>query len=261
MYENIEVSRFCICADQEGHEWIKKNTPPEKLAKLCFHDPDKDALRSLRLVFSERNQYAEFGKERFIKLTTFKWQLIRDSILAHPDSLTHLFSDLDVIWFTNPFYYEQISSFSGILAQDDTPKASTSIHLCSGIMFFPNENRSLQILNSLFQRQLTSNISGFLIPDEPILNQWYKEAKPLQPKLAVLDSKQFIIGHRFLYSLFWRTSQRDKMVCFHVNYVVGEKRKARRAKAVLCRKQGDLRWIPYFAMELTSIIFSKLLRR
>jgi Nucleotide-diphospho-sugar transferase len=167
---------------------------------------------------------------------------------------------LDVIWFSNPFRHEHNSLFARILAQDDTPKASSNIHLCSGIMLFPNENRSLQILNSLFEKQLTSNMNGSLIPDEPILNQWYADVKQFDPKLTVLDSKRYVIGHRFFHSLLWRSAQREQIVCFHVNYVVGEKRKARRARAILCRREGDWRWIHYSAVELFLTFFSKHLR-
>jgi hypothetical protein len=253
IFKNVQVSRFCICADSEGQDWILRNTPKEKLESLCFHRPEESALDGLNLDLSQRGKYSEFGKDRFIKLTTFKWQLMRDSMKAHPDSRALLFSDLDVIWFSDPFSQDQLTPISKIFAQDDTPKYSKSIHLCSGIMFFPQDSETIEILDALFKRQLDSNMKGLLIPDEPILNQWFRETRKVSLPLLALDSRRFVIGHRFLHSLLWRSSRREQMVCFHVNYVVGENR-----KAILGRLQGDWRWPGLAFIEFVLIIVSKV---
>jgi hypothetical protein len=258
IFKRLKFTRLCISSDIPGRNWVIRNTPQNKLHTLCFHDPNQSALDSLGLDFSEVANYTEFGKDRFIKLTTFKWQIIRDSLQSHPDSGGVLFSDLDVIWFSDPFYKDINPIPEKILAQDDTPQQGENIHACSGIMFFPRKKPSVEILNILFEKQLNTNKKGILIPDEPILNQWLLETKVNSSDFSLFDSRSFVIGHRFLHSLFWRKNRRENMICFHINYIVGDKRKSKRARAILSRQSGDLRWIKFAVIEFVILIFTRL---
>lgn len=248
-------------SDKAGKNWILRNTPQNKLHSLCFHDPELSALKAMNLVISENNNYSEFGKDKFIKLTTFKWQLIHDSLSSHTDLKGALFSDLDVFWFLNPFQYDLMENTSKILAQDDTPKSNKEKHFCSGIMFFPNSSKSKEVLDSLFYKQLESNSAGNLIPDEPILNQWFQSTKYDAEFISTLNSKRFVIGHRFFHVMFWRRYTREKMVCFHFNYVIGELRKWERGKALLNRMEGNHRWIIYYAFELFRVVLERISKK
>jgi hypothetical protein len=258
IYQKFERERICVCADDSGREWILKNTPEAKIASLCFHNPDKSALKLLGLDTTEVNHYSEFGNERFVKLTTFKWQLLRDSLCEHTKTSGVLFTDLDVIWFQNPF--EKTFEFKSgkILAQDDTPEDSKAIHLCSGIMFFPNKVTSLDLLNKLFTKQLSENAIGNLTPDEPTLNNWFRAIGQDSNLLTVFATDQYIIGHRFFHFLLRRSAHSGKEICFHLNYVVGEVRKNRRAKAILSRRNKGLNWIFLLAVELLLQSFARV---
>ena len=261
IYDKFENERFCISSDEAGKEWILANTPDEKLASLCFHDPENFALNSLGLNLSGSEKYSEFGKERFIKLTTFKWHLIGDSLKIHRDSPGVLFTDLDVIWFQSPLEQELSGSDSRIFVQDDTPKNHQFIHLCSGVMYFPNNSYSIELLSKLFSEQFNANANGNLIPDEPILNRWFLDSNQDSTKLSVLDREKFIIGHRYFYFLLERRARRQKAVCFHLNYVVGEDRKNRRAKALLSRKVGSFAWIFYASIDFFEVVLRRLTAR
>jgi hypothetical protein len=214
-------------------------------------------VQLLGLGSSPNYSYSQFGKERFIKLTTFKWQLLRDSLKMHSDLSGVLFTDLDVLWFRNPFLLELREPPIKILAQDDTPNGGKSLHVCSGIMYFPNTKYSIKLLDNLFNTQFHLNKSGNLTPDEPILNNWIKDMGQSQNKLAVFDPHKFIIGHRFFHFMLRKKTLRHQAVCFHLNYVVGELRKHRRAKALVGREEKSLTWFFYFVIELFLVGISR----
>jgi hypothetical protein len=261
IYRQLENVRFCICSDEAGKKWILSNTPNEKLGSLCFHDPEGFALKRLGLDASVNKEYSEFGKERFIKLTTFKWYLIREVLSIHKEARGALFTDLDVIWFKNPFMHDLEESSTRIFAQDDTPKDSKFIHLCSGIMYFPNTEYSIKLLGDLFSEQLDTNVDGNLIPDEPILNKWFMKIGQDLTQLSPLDQQKYIIGHRYFHFFLKRKALRQEVVCFHLNYVIGEYRKYRRAKALASRMEDGAAWIFYSAMDFVEVMLRRLLTR
>jgi hypothetical protein len=218
-------------------------------------------LNRLGLNSFGNEKYSEFGKERFIKLTTFKWYLIGNSLKTHEDSSGVLFTDLDVIWFQNPFEQELNGAYRKILVQDDTPKNSEFIHLCSGIMYFPNTEYAIKLLGDLFSEQLEENFNGNLIPDEPILNKWFKKTGQDPTHLSLLDKQRYLIGHRYFHFLLKQKTLRQRVVCFHLNYVIGEDRKNRRAKALASRMEDGAAWIFYATMDFVQVMFRRLLIR
>jgi hypothetical protein len=166
-----------------------------------------------------------------------------------------------VIWFKNPFMHDLEESSTRIFAQDDTPKDSRFIHLCSVIMYFPNTEYSIKLLGDLFSEQLDTNVDGNLIPDEPILNKWFMKIGQDLTQLSPLDQQKYIIGHRYFHFFLKRKALRQEVVCFHLNYVIGEYRKYRRAKALASRMEDGAAWIFYSAMDFVEVMLRRLLTR
>lgn len=254
----IHDSTICVAGDSLGLTWVRKNLSASQTRQLCTHQiPEKD-LFELNLLPTRYSTYSNFGQERFIKLTTFKWFLISDILQRHPNLDYVIFSDLDVLWLKTPeigiFNTTEYASCLAII-QNDTPRGNPTTYFCTGIMFWKNCLESSSVLNSLFVDQMQSNVSGSLIPDEPIFNQWFQKRKN-QSLVKALPSNQFVIGHRFFHLILSINFDLQKINAFHSNYVVGEKAKAQRLQAIIHRQSKNIRWLPAFFKILIQKLFS-----
>jgi hypothetical protein len=251
--------RICIAGDEAGKISILKIANTKQKEIICFHQFSPKLLKDLGLTELE-TQYSEFGQERFIKLTTFKWDLILQSLKKHKEADSVVFSDLDVLWM-NSFEPRQILNFQKTryvaAIQDDSPKGRGSNHFCTGIMIWSNSSKSHRILSQLFRSQYDSNASGRLIPDEPIFNNFYQNTKD-KSIFSTLDSYQFVIGHRFFHLNFpWIFNFKD-IVAFHANYVIGDRSKFRRLLVVQRRQNRNLVWTFDFSCLLLQKSFSQI---
>ena len=249
--------RICVSGDLQGISWVRKNLGSIQLHKLCIHYIPNEELERLQLLTSDFLTYSNFGQERFIKLTTFKWYLISDIFKRHPQLKQLIFSDLDVYWLRNPieniFALDEYSSCVAVI-QDDTPLNKSKVHFCTGIMFWANTKDSIKILNRLYTAQMTTNVNGKFIPDEPIFNNWYEKLKDTSI-IKALKPDQYVIGHRFFHLVLSFGFSLKNVIAFHSNYVVGEKNKKRRLFAIKYRLNRDARWIPFFLVELYKKTF------
>lgn len=257
---NTGVSRICIAGDETGLEWIERHVSESKKHILCSHEIPKHDLLNLKLDLSSINQYSIFGQERFIKLTTFKWYLLKSVLNAH-DYLDYvIFSDLDVLWLKNPSlkYLKSSSlSHSTVAIQDDTPAGALEPHFCTGIMYWSNTHESTKILESLYSIQYHENLRGKLIPDEPTFNNWFRSmTRPVN--IELLNSRTFVIGHRFFQLLIPKNWPLKEVIAFHSNYVIGERAKHRRLKTIELRMHQDWRWVFFYLREIVIKLFQKL---
>jgi hypothetical protein len=136
-----------------GQKWINALTPVSKRHQLCFHDLPYETSKLLGLNNSDSATYYNFGHERFIKLTVFKWFLLHDTLGKHPHQAQIIFSDLDVLWLHQPplnIFLEQRYSSCFAAVQDDTPPSKKHSHFCTGIMFWKNSLASAQVLDTLY---------------------------------------------------------------------------------------------------------------
>lgn len=254
------VSRVCIAGDKAGMEWIENQISESKKGTLCQHEIPRDSLLQLELDWTSVNEYSSFGKERFIKLTTFKWYLLKNVLDTHELLDYVVFSDLDVFWMKHPSANHLKSrSLRQLTAtiQDDTPVGAKARHFCTGIMYWSNSSESKRILGNLYDIQFFENARGNLTPDEPTFNDWFRSMDaPLQ--IDILNQNEFVIGHRFFRLLI--SDNLEEVTAIHANYVVGEKAKYRRLRSIELRMNQDPRWLFYFFRELVIRVFQKFFK-
>jgi Nucleotide-diphospho-sugar transferase len=263
-YESIlqnHKSRICVACDKAGANWIKINTPIERFNDICFHAIPEHLLLELGLNSLDTDTYSNFGQERFIKLTTFKWYLLLDILIKHLEVELVVFSDLDVLWFKKPLndpFRLEVNKNCVSLIQDDTPIGATEYHFCTGIMFWKSSSKSIEILTKLFESQLRYNSIGKLVPDEPVLNQYWSQSEN-KSIFKILDLTDFVIGNRFFHLFFSRTYRHSQLTAFHANYVLGEKRKFRRLRALQMLQQGRWTWILLLFLEIQREMFLRII--
>lgn len=257
---SLNPLRVCVAGDTSGQKWIYELTPVSKKNCLCFHDLPTEALSSLELDNADKTSYYNFGHERFIKLTVFKWFLLRNALSQHPSQNQIIFSDLDVVWLHQPplniFAEERyVSCFAAI--QDDTPPSQEISHFCTGIMLWKNTLDSLQVLDILYQDQLKNLLSGNLIPDEPTFNRWYLSSSA-RNQIKPLDPESYVIGHKFFHLLSSRGLKFSSVIAFHANYVIGEHAKFQRLRSVNMRQHRNWKWFVIFTYQVLIKLKSKI---
>jgi len=253
--ECLNADRLCILGDSAGRNWVADNISESASLKVCWHSPNAEALQLLDLDFHESASYSKFGEDRFINLTTFKWDLLSQSLILHPDTSFALFTDLDVYWARDPkeLMFQLFSDpHTFVIAQDDSP-GKHDVHYCSGVMIWKNDERSIQSVSRMFNTQLQLNAKGKRVPDEPIFNRWAKEQE--EGKVKSLEKHQFVIGHRFFHVILGIGFKVKDVYCYHANYVTGEEAKNSRLSIFSRRLNGDLSWLPPFIREIMNRLF------
>lgn len=257
---NTGISRICVAGDQSGMEWIESQIPESKREVMCPHEIPKHSLLQLGLDWTSKDEYSSFGKERFIKLTTYKWYLLQNVLDKHIHLDYIIFSDLDVLWLKNPSLKNfDSNSLSHLIAaiQDDTPVGAPAVHFCTGIMYWFNSSVSKKSLRNLYEIQFHENSIGNFTPDEPTFNDWFRSmGRPMH--IETLNQDEFVIGHRF-FRLLINKKLKD-VTAFHANYCVGEEAKYRRLRTIALRSSKDLRWILFFFRELVIKVYETFLK-
>jgi len=87
--------------DKAGADWIDKEIRPVVSSRIVLYEPRESDLKRLSLANAiSMTHYSDFGQERFIRLTAFKWDLIHRTLRDSKSNV--FFSDLDVIWLSLP---------------------------------------------------------------------------------------------------------------------------------------------------------------
>lgn len=241
--DELNPKAIYVMADKAGASWIKEKIEPNVSSRIILFEPHQSDLQKLSLSQSNLlTDYSEFGEQRFIRLTAFKWNLIHRSILDSKSDV--VFSDLDVLWLSSPKINFEVDDEAIVWAQDDTPTHSDKPYFCTGIMFWRHSQFSLEVLKEMFQSQCENIISGRVIPDEPTFNLMVKSSDELSHRTRRLSNKTFVVGHRFFFSFF--NSKVDSMIAFHANYVKGEGEKYQRLEAIRRRRRRDFSWVLFF---------------
>jgi hypothetical protein len=246
-------------ADQAGEIWLKNNFEPNKDSKLEILTLSDSELKEMGLDNSIDNEYSEYGKERFSKLTAFKWQTIRRVLSEYAED-SCFFSDLDVIWLSSPnvSMLEALDSIC-VQLQDDSNLQQNRLHFCTGLMYWQKSEKSLNNLDLLFETQKELSKSGSIVNDEQVFNLLRKSTPQIADSAMPLNVQNFVIGHRFFPLLLNRKFVAP--IAFHANYVRGEERKHRRLRAFLCRSNGDRLWLRYFLVELALESMQRIFKR
>jgi hypothetical protein len=249
----------CVAGDSLGIAWIKREVATKKSDRICIHSIPIHELINLGLSDNISLTYSNFGDARFIKLTTFKWFLLRDLLTKHNSLDFVVFSDLDVFWFPEAFKELSVEVSENLVSivQDDTPQGAKEKHFCTGIMIWFNKNESVDSLTQLYDAQYSQIVKGNLIPDEPTFNKWYMQLDARKIVMS-LNSQHYVIGHRFFDLVISRRIKFHEANAFHANYVIGEQAKKRRLRVVSYREKKNLLWIPLYFRELFAKLIEKV---
>lgn len=253
----IQPSRICIIADSQGKKWIGDFGTEDVVKNICWHIAKSDVARLIDLKLDESQGYSEYGKSRFIKLTVYKWTILRECLSLHPETEFALFTDLDVLWNQDPrleIERSLKSSNSLVAIQDDTPVGAGARHYCTGVMAWKNNSKSIEVLRELEQSQKQLLESGIEIPDEPTFNKWMKTHNPTIAQ--TLNPRLVVIGHRYFHLLLNKRFRTRELICFHANYVVGERTKYRRLQSLKWQIQRNPRWFQIYILELIKYLLS-----
>jgi len=246
--DQVGPQNIFAMADVAGAKWIQSEIIPHIKTKVIILKPETSELAHLELTNALGQNYSNFGEERFVRLTAFKWLgILRAIRQTRPEGV--VFSDLDVVWLKRPeieHHFETGEKF--VYCQDDTPKNSTRKHYCTGIMFWPYSQENVSWLEELFTIQKNLIRSGQLTPDEPTFNSLVISDKKFANVVKSLSNQKYVIGHRFFFSFSSKNFR--KIIAYHANYVVGEQRKNDRMRAIILRSQKDSRWLIAYTMQL-----------
>jgi Nucleotide-diphospho-sugar transferase len=250
----LEPRRICVLADEEGGRWLNENLPAKTGSAICRHVPTDDFVSRLslgNLSFGLR----EFGNSDFIRLTPLKWFLLHECLVLHPEIRGIWFSDLDVIWRSNP---EKVTLKDGwIYAQNDEWEKSGKMHFCTGIMYWPNSSRSVLELSELLETQVSLIETGVLKPDEPTFNSFFLNSG-VSDRVQYLERDEFVIGHRIAFFLMKGREKLSQVIAFHINYVIGDFKKTFIADTIYERIDQRKRWIWRFTLILTWKLIARL---
>lgn len=258
-------SKFiCVLGDKSGITSIKYAAKKFGIRNICVHKAPLSDLKFLKLSINSKEEYAEFGQERFVKLTTFKWFLIKQSLTKHREVEGVYFSDLDVIWVNMPNkrLTNQILKKGFVALQNDSRPNKNYYRYCTGIMYWKNCKKSATVLDELYQIQLKNNSNNILVPDEPTFNSWMfenNEKKLIKP----LPKDKFVIGFKYFELFINKDRNLQNITCFHANYTIGEKSKFRRLHSIEQRINDQGNGLLLFVHEivLKVVLKLRLLRR
>ena len=173
-------------------------------------------------------EYKNFTQEEFFKLVILKWALIT-ICLSKSSSSVVIYSDLDVLWLSDPSddltnsfsHYEHIQ----IQLQDFTSNPALP-NLCMGFAAFRNSTKCKSLiaeLNSLHQEMLQKNSK---IGDDDVITQYFRERQPVE--ISLLPQSTFPVGNMgklFSPKPFFPGVESPKPYIFHANFVIGNANK------------------------------------
>lgn len=253
----LNPKQICVLGDKLGIDSIKTTAEKYNFANICVHYANTQDLKTAGLL-KEDQKYSKFGDERFIRLTTFKWYLIKDSLTKHREFDGVFFSDLDVLWIKKPStnYLKKLLSNGFVVLQNDSRPNADYFRYCTGIMYWKNCNKSSEVLEILFNLQLSNMARNILIPDEPTFNTWMFSSDH-DHLINPFPKNEFIIGYEYFKIFNLSSKELNKIFCFHANYTVGARSKYRRLKSIDQRVIGRMPSIRIFAYEVMFKIFHK----
>lgn len=212
--------------------------------------------------------YKDFSESLFYQIVQLKWQLLE--ILLDSDFELIIYSDLDVIWLSNP-----VTSLENVFIQDSNVQVQiqsftsdpSDPKLCMGFVAFRNSSSSREIVAACKKIHVDSLESDPKFGDDDAVTKFYSESK-MTPKILLLPQSTFPVGSLLnLYSTrpIYPGLAAPKPFIFHVNYVVGLQNK--RIMLRLLRRRFDFEisglshWILLLYMKRLRFIFSKAKKR
>jgi hypothetical protein len=243
-----------------------------------LNDQDIDGLAlSPRIEFIKLNPlpnfelkggYKDFSESLFYQIVQLKWQLLET--LLDSDFEVIVYSDLDVIWLSNP-----ITSLGSVFMQDSNVQVQiqsftsdpSDPKLCMGFVAFRNSSATREIVAACKKIHVQSLEKNSKFGDDDAVTKFYIENK-MTSKIFLLPQSTFPVGSLLnLHSTrpVYPGLAAPKPFIFHLNYVVGLQNK--RIMLRLLNRRFDFEisglnhWILLLYMKKLRIIFSKIKRK
>jgi hypothetical protein len=212
--------------------------------------------------------YKDFSESLFYQIVQLKWQLIQT--LLDQDFEVVIYSDLDVIWISNP-----LPSLVNVFEQD--PEIAVQIQsfttepdkprLCMGFVAFRNNSQTREII-SVCEKNHTKLLElNPRLGDDDVMTKYYIENNCFS-KIRLLPQSTFPVGSFLnLYTTrpIFPGLNSPKPYIFHLNYVVGLQNKrimlrliGRRIKV---KTSGMNHWFFLLLIKRLRFIFSTATRK
>jgi hypothetical protein len=127
------------------------------------------------------------------------------------------------------------------MAQNDFRPITNEKYYCTGIMYWFLTVINKELCNKLYEFQINRILQGYLIPDEPVFNQYLKKAN-LLGDVKPLPKDYFLIGHRARSLLRPRNRVVKNASAFHANYLVGNFQKKVVLNSVASNRKNGIFW-------------------
>jgi hypothetical protein len=218
--------------------------------------------------FELKGAYKDFSESLFYQIVQLKWQLLET--LLDSDFEVIVYSDLDVIWLSNP-----ITSLGSVFMQDSNVQVQiqsftsdpSDPKLCMGFVAFRNSSATREIVAACKKIHVQSLEKNSKFGDDDAVTKFYIENK-MTSKIFLLPQSTFPVGSLLnLHSTrpVYPGLAAPKPFIFHLNYVVGLQNK--RIMLRLLNRRFDFEisglnhWILLLYMKKLRIIFSKIKRK
>lgn len=218
--------------------------------------------------FELKGGYKDFSESLFYQIVQLKWQLLEN--LFKSDFELIIYSDLDVIWLSNP-----ITPLENVFLQDSNVQMQiqsftsdpSDPKLCMGFVAFRNSSSTREIVAACKKIHVDSLENNPKFGDDDAVTKFYNENR-MTSKILLLPQSTFPVGSLLnLYSTrpIYPGLAAPKPFVFHVNYVVGLQNK--RIMLRLLRRRFDFEisglrhWILLLYMKRLRVILSKAKRR
>ena len=253
-FPKINPSRICVCSNPSGKKWLTSHAPDKMKALFCFHDRIADEFQFTHL--QKKTGYSDYRTSDFRMITLLKWDLLIDSLQAHPETKAVAFSDLDVYWMNDPeFHVSRLESSESLMFVQDDSSELRPAWCCTGVMFWKNTKDSLIKLNELRRAHLEKISTGNLQDDEDTFNQVTSNDAEFMD-FQRLPREEFLVGRHFK-SLLSPGHRTEPIYCFHANYLTGLNRKFDSLNAV----NGYVEFGKLPLKELTKFVSIPIYRR
>ncbi len=209
--------KICAMVDHIGRKWIESVLDAKSQQLFCYHLLSKPAT----FIESRDIDYSNFGTSRFASLTTFKWKLIKESLVEQKDDDYVVFTDLDIFWRRKP--HLELSFLEDkhrcAVFQDDSNESGTKF--CTGIMVWKNTVLSRKLLDKVNHYNIQLLKTSPRATDENAVNNLYRSSVEFN-HFSSLPIKEYVIGHKLMQLILNRYPYRfDSFTAFHANYCVG----------------------------------------
>lgn len=255
---------------------LKNSSAPIKVGFLNDQDiegldisPRVEFIRLKPLPNLELNgAYKDFSDSLFYQIVQLKWQLIETLFELDHDCI--IYSDLDVIWFSDP-----ISSLESVFVRNPTVAMQVQSFtsdpsdpkLCMGFVAFMNSTSARTIVSECKELHFESLKTNAKFGDDDAITQYFVE-KNLVDQIQLLPQSTFPVGS--LLNLYTTVPVFPGLAAptpyiFHLNYVVGLQNKRIMMRLLNRRLSvktfGLKHWRILLYLKKLRFVFSKLKKR